>query len=256
MGGGFVRVIESPQNVRAKEWLSLTETRGIRKHGAFLLSGRKTVPEALARHGARFSAVLAAADADFDLLALPEKIDRYRLSKPLFEALDTNGTGFPLLVGEVPEMAAADFATPPEGLELVLALGDPANLGALLRSAAAFGVTRTILMEGAAHPFHPKALRGGANAQFAMTFLRGGSWAALDGAKGALAALDGAGADMDGYEWPRDLRLVLGEEGPGLPPALAAERLAIATTGEVESLNATVAASLALHAWFKARRRG
>ncbi|MEQ8266589.1 MAG: RNA methyltransferase [Parvibaculum sp.] len=254
MASGFLRVIDSPQNARAKEWLSLTETRGIRKHGAFLLSGRKTVPEALARHGGRFSAVLAAAETDFEALALPEKIDRYRLSKPLFETLDTNGTGFPLLVGTVPEMATADFAKPPRGLELVLALGDPANLGALLRSAAAFGVTRVILMEGAAHPFHPKALRGGANAQFGMNFLRGGGWPALEGAKGPLVALDGAGTDMAGYAWPGDLRLVLGEEGQGLPPLAGATRLSIATTGAVESLNATVAASLALHEFFRARK--
>ena len=41
------RAIDSPQNARAKKWLALTESRGIRKHGEFILSGRKTVPEAL-----------------------------------------------------------------------------------------------------------------------------------------------------------------------------------------------------------------
>ncbi|PKQ09537.1 MAG: RNA methyltransferase [Alphaproteobacteria bacterium HGW-Alphaproteobacteria-12] len=251
MGG--VRVIESPQNQQVKRWLALTETRGIKKHGAFLLSGRKTVPEALARHGRWFTAVLAQKEADLDALRLPERIDRYILAKPVFDMLDTNGTGYPLLAGDVPEMANADFSTPPKGIELVCALGDPSNLGALLRSAAAFGVARIVLMEGAAHPFHPKALRGGANAQFAMTFLRGGNWAALGGARGTLVALDGAGEDMNDYDWPRDLRLVLGEEGQGVPRSLTAARLAIATTGVVESLNATVAASIALHAWFKAR---
>lgn len=253
MGGGEWRAIESLQNAQAKRWLSLTETRGIKKHGAFLLSGRKTVPEALNRHGARFTAVLAAKAEDADGLPLPAGIARYAVGRALFEMLDTNGTGFPLLAGEVPEMAAADFSKPPKGLELLCALGDPANLGALLRSAAAFGVGRVVLMEGAAHPFHPKALRGGANAQFEMSFLRGGGWSALEGAKGPLVALDGAGADMTDYGWPRDLRLVLGEEGLGVPPALTATRLAIATTGRVESLNATVAASLALHAWYAAR---
>lgn len=243
--------IDSPQNARAKKWLALTETRGIRKHGAFLLSGRKTVPEALAAHGGRFTAALARTESELNRLMLPAHVERYVLAKPVFEALDTNGTGFPLLVGKAPDFAAVDFAAAPKGLELVLALGDPANLGAVLRSAAAFGAARIVLMEGAAHPFHPKALRGGANAQFALTFLKGGDWEALRAAKGPMAALDGEGTDIETYDWPAHLRLVLGEEGQGLPPGLKAERLAIRTTGAVESLNATVAASLALAARFR-----
>lgn len=249
------RAIDSPQNPRAKTWLALTEARGIRKHGSFLLSGRKTVPEALKAHGARFTAALARTESELNRLSLPAHVERFVLAKPLFEALDTNGTGFPLLVGEVPDFEAADFAAGPKGLELVLALGDPANLGAVLRSAAAFGANRIVLMEGAAHPFHPKALRGGANAQFALTFLKGGSWEALTGAKGPLAALDGEGTDIEAYGWPANLRLVLGEEGQGLPQGLKAERLAIRTTGAVESLNATVAASLALAARFRHSQR-
>ncbi|HCX69546.1 MAG TPA: RNA methyltransferase, partial [Rhodobiaceae bacterium] len=93
-----------------------------------------------------------------------------------------------------------------------------------------------------------KALRGGANAQFGLTFLKGGDWTALEGAEGPVAALDGKGTDIEEYVWPENLRLVLGEEGRGLPPGLKATLLAIRTTGAVESLNATVAASLALSA--------
>src|SRR5690606_32974364 len=99
--------IDSLQNARAELWLSLTDARGIRKHGAFLLSGRKTVPEALAAHGACFTAALARNDSDLNRLSLPAHIERYVLAKPLFEMLDTNGTGFPLLVGQVPVIAEA-----------------------------------------------------------------------------------------------------------------------------------------------------
>src|SRR5690606_41305783 len=103
------------------------------------------------------------------------------------------------------------------------------------------------------HAFQAEARRGGPNATFAVTFPEGGNWEALGAAEGRLAALDGTGTDIENDGWPADLRLVLGEEGRGLPPGLTAEKLAIRTTGAVESLNATVAASLALHAHFRRR---
>lgn len=254
MSGDIWRVIESPQNPRAKLWSDLLDGRGLRKHGEFLLAGRKAVPEALVRHGSRFHALIAADPGEAAELDLPAHMDRFRVTRALFDKLDVSGTGFPLLVGKVPEMAMADLGAAPCGIELVCALGDPANLGALFRSAAAFGARRIVLMEEAAHPFHPKALRAAANAQFELELMRGPSWASLDAAHGPIFALDAGGEDMGTFAWPKALRLVLGEEGQGLPAGLKVKRLAVPTTGAVESLNATVAASLALYSHFLANR--
>lgn len=241
-------LIESPHNPRFRVWDAALDGRGLKKHGQFLLAGRKTVPEALARHPERFSTLLAPGEEALAALTVPPGVEPVLLARPLFERLDVSGTGFPLLVGTVPEMPPLDPGLPPAGLELVVALGDPSNLGAALRSAAAFGVRTVILMAEAAHPFHPKSLRAAANAPFALAFRRGPAWGDLPAAAGTLLALDTGGEDLDGFDWPRDLRLVLGEEGQGLPADLSCRRLAIATTGAVESLNATVAASIALHA--------
>lgn len=255
MSGSYWRVIESLQNGQAKIWEQLTESRGIKKHGEFLLAGRKSAPEALAAHPDRFHALLALDPAQIEGWTIPAHVEKYRLSRALFDALDVSGTGAPLLVGKVPAMSPADLSAAPKGLELVCALGDPNNLGAALRSAAAFGATRIILMSEAVHPFHPKALRAAANAQFELTLLRGPSWETLDEATGPIFALDAGGEDMAALDWPRDLRLVLGEEGRGIPSTLKLRRLSIPTTGAVESLNATVAASLALYAHYIAGRR-
>lgn len=250
MSSDFWRLIESSQNSHAKRWSDLHDGRGIKRHGEFLLAGRKAVPEALRRHSECFHAILACDPNEAAELPLPEHIDRFRLSRSLFDKLDVSGTGFPLLVGKAPTLPRADLAASPQGLELVCALGDPSNLGALFRSAAAFGARRVILMEEAAHPFHPKALRAAANAQFELDLMRGPSWTELGGAAGELVALDGGGEDIADFRWPRDLRLVLGEEGLGVPAGLKVRRLAIPTTGAVESLNATVAASLALYSHY------
>jgi len=246
------RIIESPDNPSARLWTALLESRGLRKHRRFLLAGRKTVAEALAQHPDRFETLLLPPGADAGGLTLPAGLERIQLGRALFDRLDVSGTGLPLLVGVVPEMPMIDLSRPPLGLELVCALGDPANLGALLRSAAAFGASRVILLADAAHPFHPKCLRAASNAQFALALCRGPSWDGLAQAAGPLLALDGQGEDLPGFAWPADLRLVLGEEGRGLPDGLAVRRLAIPTTGAVESLNATVAASLALYGHYLA----
>ncbi|MCE9649779.1 MAG: RNA methyltransferase [Parvibaculum sp.] len=254
MSGDFWRLIESPQNANAKRWSDLHDGRGIRKHGEFLLAGRKAVPEALRLYPDRFKAMLACDPADAADLDLLSGIDRFRLSRALFDSLDISGTNFPLLVGKAPPLPSADLAAAPRGLELVCALGDPSNLGALFRSAAAFGVSRVILLEEAAHPFHPRTLRAAANAQFELELLRGPSWKEIGDVAGPLVALDGRGEDMASFAWPRDIRLVLGEEGLGIPSDFKARRLAIPTTGAVESLNATVAASLALYAYYLSAR--
>jgi len=246
--------IESLQNPRFKQWEAVLESRGIRKHGEFLLAGRKTVPEALARHPGVFNALLVQSARDIAGWDVPDGLDIFELTPRLFDFLDVSGTRFPLLAGNVPDMQPADLAAPPRGLELVCALGDPANLGAMLRSAAAFGVSRVILLQESVHPFHPKCLRAAANAQFALELRTGPTWRELSSAAGPLVALDGTGDNLATYAWPRDVRLVLGEEGQGVPADLHAKRLAVPTTGKVESLNATVAASVAMYGYYAGAR--
>ena len=125
---------------------------------------------------------------------------------------------------------------------------DPGNLGALLRSAAAFGFQEALLGPGCADPFAPKALRGSMGAAFLLPLRRvpalvpdAGRWYALDGGPRALPLAE---ADLS-----EPLRLWVGNEGHGwagvdLPPAV--QRLAIPIRG-VESLNAAVAAGIACY---------
>ena len=258
------RLIESAQNPQFKVWNDLNDGRGIKKHGLYILSGRKLVPEALALISNQnhqeidrfhveiepFASVLVCEPSDAAALDIPANLERYRLTRNLMDKLDTSGTNYPLLVGRVPEIPTADLRLPPVGLELIVGLGDPNNLGALMRSAASFGVKKLILMDEAAHPFHPKVLRAAANAVYGLKLAKGPKWEALNEAAGPMVALDGGGADMSKYKWPKNVRIVLGQEGLGLPDDLNVTRLSIPTTGKVESLNATVAASLALYAHY------
>ena len=162
--------------------------------------------------------------------------------------------------GSPPEHALVmDLAAGPTGPLAQRVLGawgiqDPGNLGAVLRSAAAFGFQEVLLGPGCADPFHPKALRGSMGAAFLLPLRRvagmapdDGRWFALDGGPGALPLAE---ADLR-----EPLRLWVGNEGHGwadlsLPEGV--QRLAIPIQG-VESLNAAVAAGIAC---FEAARRG
>ena len=169
------------------------------------------------------------------------------------------------VLGEALMRELADAGSPPEHA-LLMELGpesagslaprvigawgvqDPGNLGAILRSAAAFGFQEALLGPGCADPFHPRSLRGSMGAAFLMPIRRveamhpdPGHWYALDGGPGAVPLAE---ADLS-----EPLRLWVGNEGRGwqgvdLPSGV--QRLAIPTQG-VESLNAAVAAGIACY---------
>ena len=119
-----------------------------------------------------------------------------------------------------------------------------------MRSAAAFGVARLVLLREAAHPFHPKAARAAGTALFQVPMLQGPSIRDLDPKHAPLIALDADGPDLDAEHWPDRFGLVPGVEGPGLPEALRrGPRRRIPMAPGVESLNAAVATAIALYAW-------
>ncbi|MFI5355586.1 MAG: TrmH family RNA methyltransferase, partial [Desulfobaccales bacterium] len=185
-----------------------------------------------------------------------------RLEKTSPHPLETHLGVETQVLGEGLMRELADAGSPPEHA-LLMELGpepkgplasrvigawgiqDPGNLGAILRSAAAFGFQEALLGPGCADPFHPKALRGSMGAAFLMPLRRveaikpdEGHWFALDGGAGALSLAE---ANLS-----EPLRLWVGNEGHGwqgvdLPEGV--QRLAIPIHG-VESLNAAVAAGI------------
>jgi tRNA(Leu) C34 or U34 (ribose-2'-O)-methylase TrmL len=66
-----------------------------------------------------------------------------------------------------------------------------------------------------------------------------------------LLALDLNGAKLSEHQWNPDTCLLVGEEGAGLPVLRNAQKMTIPTIG-VESLNATVAASIAMYSYSQA----
>ncbi len=131
---------------------------------------------------------------------------------------------------------------------------DPANVGAIVRCAEAFGVAGVVATPGCAWPFSPRALRASAGSALRVPIAaRVAVSDAVGWARGAGAVL--AGAEAHGGEPPesaakvRPLVLVVGSEGHGISAGVEAaldRRLTLPLGGNVESLNAAVATGLLL----------
>jgi TrmH family RNA methyltransferase len=125
-------------------------------------------------------------------------------------------------------------------------VGDPGNVGTVLRSAKAFGASSVALGPGCADPYGPKAVRASMGAIFAVPLARVKTIAELPGECIALVAR--GGEPLRGAAGP--LTLLVGAERDGLPEEVvrASQRVAhIPIDAEAESLNAAMAATVALY---------
>src|SRR4029079_10387625 len=120
----------------------------------------------------------------------------YRLADPLFEVLDTAGTHAPLLLVTVPAMPEWSEESPwPPGCTLFVPFQDPENVGAVIRSAAAFGVAQVVLLREEAPPFRPRATRAAGPAVLQVPLEAGPSIRDLATGDVPLVALSGEGGD-------------------------------------------------------------
>ena len=235
------------RNAHVKRWGALQDSRGIERFRQCLVFGKKVVREMVVRHPGRCLELLCSAGAQ-EPFPLPAHVRTHVLPRALFNTMDSFGTGGPILICTVPPLPRVDLTVQPQGLELLCPLGDPTNVGALIRTAAAMGVRRVVLLKESAHPYHPKATRAASGAMFDVQLVQGPSIRDLP-EPATWVTLHARGENMSAFQWPEDVRLVVGEEGPGLPRIPSIRCLAIPMIDSVESLNAVVAASMALYAY-------
>lgn len=120
---------------------------------------------------------------------------------------------------------------------------DPGNVGAILRSAEAFGASCVVIGHGSADPFGPKAVRASMGSVFGVPLARGGD---LPGSK--IALVPGRGVPLRTLEPADQVTLMVGAERDGLPEDVvrAADEVAHIPI-ETDSLNAAMAATVALY---------
>jgi len=133
-------------------------------------------------------------------------------------------------------------------------IGNHDNMGGVFRNAAAFGADAVLLDGQCCDPFYRKAIRVSVGAVLRTPMAAGlDALAMVDGLKAAgfrvLALTPGASEALD--QTPRGGRvaIVLGPEGPGLPPEVIGRcrPVGIPMSGGFDSLNVSVASGIALH---------
>jgi tRNA G18 (ribose-2'-O)-methylase SpoU len=241
--------ITSRQNPEFKRLKLLLSGSGIRKEQRALVSGGKLVADALRLHPDRATAWITSGTRG------PEppvsRLAHLRFAPELFGELDVFGTRSPLLVVAPPVPEAWDpGAGLPPGRSVLVPFQDPENVGAVIRSAVAFEADHVILLAECAHPFHPKALRASGGAVLGAPLLRGPALSALPETLPVIP-LSREGTDIARFPFPAAGALLPGMEGPGLPAAWRGRAVSIPVAG-VESLNASVAAAIALYLWRRA----
>jgi TrmH family RNA methyltransferase len=231
--------ITSPHNEALKEVRKLAGRRWRDKLGEFVAEGEDLV-EAAAAAGWTPSALYVAAGSG---------LAGVEVAPHVLATVSQLGSSTRAL-GVYPQRWA-----PPAG-PLCVALwgvGDPGNVGTVLRSALAFGADSVALGPGSADPYSHKAVRASMGALFSVPVARVRDVGELPGRRVALVAREGVALD----ELRDPCTLVVGAEREGLPADVVAacDDVAHIPIARADSLNAAMAATVALYQLTRIVRR-
>lgn len=252
---GFDRsqiVVSSPDNPLVRRLRRLAEQPlSYRKLGQYWIEGEHLCSAALARGLVPQTAVWAESACD----SIPANLRQacahvVVLADRLFADL----SGLPSPAGFGFLLSTPEAAQPRAGVATVVLdrVQDAGNVGSILRSAAAFGISQVLAIAGTAGLWSPKVLRAAMGAHFALHLME--SLQAQDvGAIGVplIATSSHAGAVLHESRLPSPCAWVFGHEGQGVDRYWmdsAAVTVRIAQPGGEESLNVAAAAAICLHA--------
>jgi TrmH family RNA methyltransferase len=191
------------------------------------------------------------------LLATADIDTRYAVPADFIAQVSSMGFA-PRMIGVFPQPVAPAFRDVPMPPDLALWLagvGDPGNVGTLIRTAAAMGCDWVGLGPGSADPFNPKAVRAAMGATFAVPLLEGvkaDDLATRPGVRVIAAVVDGGAPP-----WEVDLvspsLIALGAERAGLDVSMGpftdeheVVRVTIPQESTAESLNVAAAGAILL----------
>ncbi|WP_150468304.1 TrmH family RNA methyltransferase [Francisella sp. SYW-9] len=232
-----------------KEIKKLHTSQGRKKSSYYIIEGLRCCQEAIHRlPNSDIHTIIVTEKSDSDLYPVDKK---YTISeKDINELSQTqNSQGILILAYKknFDELRLDDDFT------LVLdRIQDPGNIGTILRTAIAVGLTEVILVNSSVDPFNPKAIRAGMGAQFSLRFNYIDNLKELKNIsklKNHQIWLTTPHEGVSCYDKNfklKDSVLVLGEEANGIQDFSVGEKTMIPTLSDIESLNVAQAATIYL----------
>src|SRR3954469_1089478 len=224
--------IKSPHNEALKEVRKLAGKKWRDKLGSFVAEGEDLL-EAADAAGWQASARFVTADSGLEGIPVASHV---------MPSVSQLGSGT-RAIGVSP----IRWAQPAGPLCIALwGVGDPGNVGTIIRSALAFGASSVALGPGSADPFGHKAVRASMGALFSVPVARVKQVSELPGRRIALVAREGE--PLHALE-PGEITLVVGAEREGVPADViaACDGVAHIPIAHADSLNAAMAATVSLY---------
>jgi TrmH family RNA methyltransferase len=248
--------IRSRDNARVKRWAKLAaDARMRREERRALIEGPHLVAEALRARLEPLALIVSETGLSHpEIGSLLEGREPVVLDDRVFAALAD---------AQTPPGIAAEIAIPQPSADaskttvFLEGIQDPSNVGAIVRSAAAFGAGEVIVDRDCADPWSPKALRAGMGGHFRLALRQVPDLAktleSFGGTTVCTVAAGGANLRDMQFEGKR-LGWIFGAEGRGVSPAVArrsAMKVTIPMAPWTESLNVAAAAAICLYETFR-----
>jgi tRNA G18 (ribose-2'-O)-methylase SpoU len=256
--------ISDPADPRVEPYLAVREKDLVGRRGEFIGEGEVVLRVLLSgRARAQARSVLVAENRLARLAAFAPEI---AVDLPVYvasQAVMDDIVGFPIHRGMLahgtrpldPGAGPLLASLPARAVVLALfGIANHDNMGGLFRNAAAFGVDAVLLDPRCCDPLYRKAIRVSVGAALKVPVARlaeGEDALELLEAVGfeALALSPAGGEPVWSLTRPARAAVLLGAEGPGLPPALLARArtLRIPMAKSWDSLNVAAASAIVLH---------
>lgn len=263
-------IITSRNNPLVKWAVALSEKKGQRAEKSFIVEGEKLTVEALKKGLPVVHIFISESKREREMSLISEFMDdgRYEncvvtvLSDVAFEKISTEKAP----QGVISVIKYLDFfrnlniinkeeflLSEGERAILLYSLRDPGNLGAVIRSAVAFGVNHIVLTDDCADIYNPKTIRAAMGTLFKVKITTVSDISSFINAAKQVGRRVFAAELTDGAKSVKDIELtrndifIIGNEGHGIPAEISEIctcSVYIPISQGVESLNASVAAAV------------
>ncbi|MFC2007579.1 TrmH family RNA methyltransferase [Chloroflexota bacterium] len=238
-----------------KWYKTLASRKGRREADAFIVEGERSIRQIIGSHPEAIIEIVTVAEP----LPVYRNYEVRRVNESQFNAISPTRTpqGIMAIVRQPPDTYSSRMPAD-TGTKILLLedIQDPGNVGALIRTAAAFAFSGVILTEKCADPLSPKCVQSTAGAVLSVWLRRVTHYLELVQSlhKGGYAV---AAAELNGVDDPsilsrqEKLVLALGNEASGLTNSILNEsdyRINIPTTREkAESLNVAACGAICMY---------